>query len=127
VTPPPVDHARNGAALRAAARRCEGKAAGGESAQLGESGGTWKLAEEAARREGEADGFLPPCALLERCPGPPGRCSALGVFHSKASLYGAFVCARRALSSPKCFRPAQSTQMGARSGRAAGRGSTRGR
>ena len=34
-------------------------------------------------------------------PGPPGRLSALTVFHSKSVLYGAFVWARRALNSPK--------------------------
>jgi hypothetical protein len=36
----------------------------------------------------------------------PGRLSALGVFHSKSPLYGAFVWARRALISPKRRFPA---------------------
>ena len=35
----------------------------------------------------------------EHGPGPPGRLSALSVFHSKSVLYGAFVWARRALNS----------------------------
>ena len=44
---------------------------------------------------------------LAYCPGPPGRLSALTVFHSKSFLYGAFVWARRALTSPKRRFPAR--------------------
>ena len=33
------------------------------------------------------------------CPGPPGRSSALSIFHSELTLYGVFVRAHRVLNS----------------------------
>jgi hypothetical protein len=62
-----------------------------------------------------------------RGPGPPGRLSALRVFHSKSFLYGAFVWVRRVLNRQKTAVPGPgrySTARGRRSTRSCRRALT---
>jgi hypothetical protein len=76
-----------------------------------------RIPRTALRAESRALTALPssirysPLGLVDICPGPPGRLSALSVSHSKSVLCGPFVWARRALNGQKRWFSARAVDL----------------